>query len=590
MRRTLARSLLLGLSMTATLHAGQTIKCFSCPKPPGETSCKINGKSGTWGKDETINGIVYHVCVISGLITRDIDPKDAFLSEAELQEFSARNRREVFFSTDQMGGYGDLAAPALSSGFTPRRVFSPDGDLSAPAFGATSVDSDPLVGIGTVLGIRDWLALDLGFSYGTGTASRRAPSGPRSTDREEIEFRLLSGHANARVYPFRTDRVKPYLSAGVRGLSVLPTGGVYTFGDGTPKLDVEGRRFESSSTADFTAGAGVEVRLADRFGLAISGDHGFSTGWRAGVNLTFAVPRRSSVPFPAPPESTGVLIPDNPKNPFDSYGKLHNEMLDFVARQRSTLETRGVVLPGDVVDLLTREAWSDIQRAGGPTEGCQGDISRRIFSIGLAADSPLDHLSVRAGYSLEQSREVEEISAAISLPPEAAISRIKEIEEGVLRRTGIGPGGGESAPGIIYGDPGHPLPACPFGWPPPCDFWCPSRLGDCVPLPPVGRQESPTGTAWNDRTILMASSVARFSIAYWNRQTADPASPWKLGNEAQQAPRYDEDKLARADFSGMVWGGIEGLFTGGIGGALVGSVSGMVFSSIREAGTQFGWW
>lgn len=591
MRWKLAVSLLIGQMVASTVSATLIVKCYSCNKPEGETRCGFNGRLGTWGADETIDGKTYHVCVIPGLRAPDIDPTDALFSDVDLQKFSAQTRRDLLFSLDRSEGYGGLAAEALSSGFTPRLIRHPDGSLNPPVFGATVLESDPQVGIGSLFGVTDWLALDLGLSYGTGTASSRASaSDGRSADREKIDYRLLAGHVNARVYPFQADRVKPYLSAGVRGLAVLPTSGTYSFGDGAARTEVKGHRFESATAADFTAGAGVDVRLTDRLGLAISGDHGFQTGWRAGVNLSFAIPSRLPRPFPTPPSDPRVPVPDNARNPFDSYGKLHNQMLDFVASELPALENRGVVLPADVVHLLARQACTDVERGGASIPGCEGEMSRRILSGGIASDSPLEDLSARAGYTPQETRDVEAIVAALSLPAEDAVTRIKEVEEGILRRAGIGTGGGETAPGIIYGDPSHPLPACPFGWPPPCDFWCPSQLGDCVPLPPVERLNRPTGAAWNDRSILMASSVARFSLAYWHKQANDPASPWNRGGSGGQVPRYDEDKLAWADFTGMLWGAGEGLLTGGIGGSLVGSVGGMIFSSIREGGSQLGWW
>ena len=577
--------------INSALSATLIVKCYSCPKPEGETTCTFYGRTGTWRADEDIGNKTYHVCVIPGLRAPSIESPDAFFSDVEIQNFSAQTRKELSVSIDRFGGYGRLAAEALSSGFVPRRIRNPDGSFTAPDFGATSLESEPQVGLGALFGVTDWLALDLGFSYGTGTASRQASSSDgRSADREEIDYRLLAGHVNARVYPFRFDRVEPYLSAGVRGLSIQPTSGVYSFGEGGSKAEIRGNRFESTSAADLTTGAGIDVRLTDRFGLALSADHGFQTGWRAGVSLSYAIPSRASKPFPLPPSDPSVPAPENAMNPFDSYGKLHNQMLDFVARELPALENRGVVLPADVVNFLAREACADVQRGGASFPGCEGEMSRRIFSVGSASDSPLEDLYVRAGYSPQQRRDVEEIGAALSLPAEAAIARIKEVEQGILRRAGIGTGGVNTAPGIIYGDPSHPLPACPSGWPPPCDFWCPSRLGDCVPLPPVERLNRPTGLAWNDRSILMASSAARFSLAYWHKQANDPESPWNRGSSAAQAPRYDEDKLAWADFTGMLWGAGEGLVFGGIGGSLVGSVSGMIFSSIREGGSQLGWW
>ena len=214
----------------------------------------------------------------------------------------------VHVSVYQFGDFNGLGRRALSS-FTALPVRTPDGSLGIPVFDATVLDSGTQTGLGAALRLKDWLALDLGLTVGAGTASRTSTL---PAAREEADFRLFGGSITAKVYPLQNAvaRVDPWLSAGVRGLALRPTGGTYTtYPDGPQRLDVPGRRFEPESTVDLVSGAGIDVRLTDRFGVTFSGQHGFGTGWLAGVGLTFALSSRTTEIFPAPPSTTGELGP-----------------------------------------------------------------------------------------------------------------------------------------------------------------------------------------------------------------------------------------------------------------------------------------
>lgn len=72
------------------VEAAQVVKCFSCEGPAKSDKCEFNGKQGTWGKDETIGGVVYHVCIIPGIAV--IRPNDAFLTDAQLYAHAAQFR------------------------------------------------------------------------------------------------------------------------------------------------------------------------------------------------------------------------------------------------------------------------------------------------------------------------------------------------------------------------------------------------------------------------------------------------------------------------------------------------------------------
>ena len=67
------------------------------------------------------------------------------------------------------------------------------------------------------------------------------------------------------------------------------------------------RDLELASTADFLSGAGVDLHLTDWLGLTFSGEHGFSTGWRAGAALTFPFPGRRTGTGEHPPQREETL-------------------------------------------------------------------------------------------------------------------------------------------------------------------------------------------------------------------------------------------------------------------------------------------
>lgn len=174
------------------------------------------------------------------------------------------------------------------SDFTPEPE-NPEEPLNPPVFDPTQLDSGLQAGIGATLRLRGWLALDIGLTAGSGRVARESRS-PRA--REEAHVRLLGGSINAKMYPLQSTvaRVQPWLSTGVRGLTLRPTSGSYTtYGSRGQRYDLPSQRFRSASGADFATGAGADCRVTDRLGVNFSGEYGFRTGWRAGASLTFAI-------------------------------------------------------------------------------------------------------------------------------------------------------------------------------------------------------------------------------------------------------------------------------------------------------------
>ena len=71
-----------------------TVKCYSCDGPALSDKCSFNGREGTWGPDEVIDGVVYHVCNIPTISV--IRNDDAFLTSAQVKAHAmsiARSRR-----------------------------------------------------------------------------------------------------------------------------------------------------------------------------------------------------------------------------------------------------------------------------------------------------------------------------------------------------------------------------------------------------------------------------------------------------------------------------------------------------------------
>lgn len=322
------------------------------------------------------------------------------------------------------------------------------------------------------------------------------------------------------------------------------------------------------------------------------------------VTLTVAVqgaPGSGGSGSPGRGGGTDGLEPANEDNPFDSVGELHNALLDRIAEQRDQLTVGGVVPPVRIAQLIAETACQGLDAELGTQESCRHRALQTIAVTAMAAETPLPGLFETGSFSEEQREDVAEVRTAISVAfgadgdPQDGIDRIKRVEARILERA------------RISALPREPLP-CPDHWPPPCHWHCPlGPIGPCVPLPPVGPDavERPI-----DQALLVASSVARHSIAYWHEELSGSSTLWRTtvrgeggAPSLEDGTGYDEDALCWADFTGALWGAAGG-FTNGliigalsgpgalgtaVGGALVGSVTGMVFSSAREAADQFGW-
>lgn len=281
--------LLLGLA-TAPAYSYRLAQAWEPMKSPWIVICKDGFRAGIGLDSEgnTISNSAVHstaavVCKSHGGITEQKKGGELEAKWPTMLMVPGYANHALYLSAEQFGDFNGLATQALS-GLTLDVIHREDGTVTTPLFAATQVESGIQTGVGAVLRVRDWLALDLGLSFGSGTAARSSINAPAI---EKAAFRLFAGHVTAKVYPLQVERVQPWLSAGARGLALRPTGGSPM---STEDLDLPGRRFEPVSTADFVAGAGVDVRLTDRLGLTFSGDHGLSTGWRAGVAMTFLYP------------------------------------------------------------------------------------------------------------------------------------------------------------------------------------------------------------------------------------------------------------------------------------------------------------
>lgn len=290
---------------------------------------------------------------------------------------------------------------------------------------------------------------------------------------------------------------------------------------------------------------------------------------------------------PGTPGEPDQIDPENPANPLDSYGRLHNEMLDRIAADRESIETAGLGFPSRVAAYVAGQVCEGLE---GAEEGCTDETFVQLAAISMSAEIPTSRVLDLGGFSPEQSLDVRQIEEAIALAfdetgpdPRAAVERIKRIEDRVVERAGLVPGGG-------------PVPRCPEGWPPPCHVFCPlGPAGPCVPLPPVGTVAIDHGI---DHAILGASSTARFSIAYWHREAQGDSVLWPMAAKepgGEGDGEEDECKfwcklwgVAKKDFQGALVGGLsgftKGLFTGTpLQAAGVGAAVGAVTESAKAA-------
>lgn len=85
--------------------------------------------------------------------------------------------------------------------------------------------------------------------------------------------------------------------------------------------------------------------------------------------------------------------------------------------------------------------------------------------------------------------------------------------------------------------------------------------------------------------LLGSTAVARYSLAYWTAESAQPTSPWGSPPGQPDAPvanaKYDDDKAAKEDFKGAVTGGVVGGIFGGVAGAVTGVIGGAIGKSLE---------
>ncbi len=165
------------------------------------------------------------------------------------------------------GDYDDLAAETVppSMGF---------GEAGLIDFETTTQ-----LGLGVVYCLGDHFALDSGFAYGTAAMDSSHGIDP-ATGADSLAIRtdalILEGNFTSRFYPRKCCRLRPWLAAGVRGVSLRLE-------------DLTDEESEDVTTLDVHAGLGLDVQLSDRFDLSFSAEQGLDTGRRAGVRLVFKV-------------------------------------------------------------------------------------------------------------------------------------------------------------------------------------------------------------------------------------------------------------------------------------------------------------
>src|SRR5947209_5002690 len=119
-------------------------------------------------------------------------------------------------------------------------------------FDSARVNTNAQIGVGAVFHVNGWFAVDVGLATGTGDVSlssiqvgaRGLPVASLHTD-----FRLFTGAVSTRFYPFQTERLRPWLDVGFRGLALHPTGGVLNTLDGS-RLDLPVKRLQPVATSD----------------------------------------------------------------------------------------------------------------------------------------------------------------------------------------------------------------------------------------------------------------------------------------------------------------------------------------------------
>jgi hypothetical protein len=182
--------------------------------------------------------------------------------------------------------------------------FSNTVDSNDVVFDPPHTKADPQLGVGALLEVNRWLALNVEFGAGNGHVS--LVSATRNTRGEPLaaldsDTRLTTGIVGARLYPLQTDVLRPWLSVGFRGLSVQPVGPLTARGEHPLVLR---NRLEPTATTTFACGFGVQYALNRRVAVDVAADHAFGSGWRVGAAVVFTVPKRS-VQLPDVLELTG---------------------------------------------------------------------------------------------------------------------------------------------------------------------------------------------------------------------------------------------------------------------------------------------
>jgi hypothetical protein len=454
---------------------------------------------------------------------------DARVSEADCHDARPANppTPSLYVSANRFEDFNDLATRTLST-FTPEPIRQPNGTF-IPIFDATHIESGVQTGVGTTLRLNDWFTLDLGLSAGNGTASRTS----NLRTREEVQFQLLGGSIAAKVYPFQgLKRVQPWLSAGVRGLALRPTGGSYT--SFQQDLDLPGRSFEPKATADLSSGAGADIRLTDRLGVTLSGEHGFNTGWRAGVAVRFSFPPHRRFPLPDGNPCPYAGCPEDCPNPFGCtelpfpfpyLGAIHSEALDAVlqsVRQAASAPQERARTREDLEEFVQRSGQGFIRARGFGNAGV--DAFQAGWERGRVEGGTFATIPGFERLKADQKRYLIEVERLVVEAPEKPVGR---------------------------------------------------------PFEDLGRKALEELGATDAQIVLSSASVANGSLDYWRGHLR----PWKdavggfVGQSITLSDLWkDVKKVLIADVAGAVGGAIGAASTGQdpVGGAISGAVGGSV--------------
>jgi opacity protein-like surface antigen len=408
----------------------------------------------------------------------------------------------------QLGGYTESATKVLHS-----IPFDVEVETAR-------VDARPHLRGGALIHLRDWFAIDLSAGAGDGSAS--------STDsRIEADFRVLTGSVAARFDLPSSRRWHPWVSAGVRALSLRPTEGRFA------SHEFSKDSLQPETTTALTTGAGVEVALTPRIAVDLSADLGFQTGWSAGAAFVYRGWRRHPWPPPCPPGEPPPCFEWGPYGPtlpfaYPAPAILHNQGLDAIVADIENAAAVPPVEPRTKADLLRliEVSAGRFARARGielPTNPSQ-------FLDRFSGAEPITFNSV-AGFERltgKQQRYLLEIDEVITnaRPDASAAPALAGIAKRSLRELG----------------------------------------------------------ASQSQPVIVAASIAAGSLDYWRAR----GNAWQdavdvyLGGEPGPALRIKWIDVARADAVGAVQGALGaaisgvGVVAGAGGGALIGSAGNLV--------------